>query len=362
MPALGAYSRNEQYVLIVNSQFALKTDAPNVQVRSVNIKRDVTRVWWDQTELNRVARSEHVDAIWCLLGFGSLRPPVPQVVFQRNAVYYCEGYLQSLPFAEQAQLALRRALQYSAMRASAAVVTPTDAMREMILKKHASLAGRLFYTLPHAFEASSLEMGEGLGGRLEEELRAVAHDVFTFVFVGHLQPYKRLDVLLEALLKVRTEMPERRVRVLLTIAREDWAQGYDAFVRTVDHLGLGDVVVILGKVSAGAIGSVYRAGQALLYTSVCESFGWPLLEAASLGLPVLAADVPVNREMAGEGALYFAPGQSSELAQQMCRLVLDAQLRSSISENGRRRFAAKALGWKAYVHRLLDLTARVTQT
>lgn len=59
---------------------------------------------------------------------------------------------------------------------------------------------------------------------------------------------------------------------------------------------------------------LYRQSSALLAASVAEGFGLPLIEAAQYGLPVIARDIPVFREVCGEHAWYFSAGNGAELA------------------------------------------------
>jgi len=175
------------------------------------------------------------------------------------------------------------------------------------------------------------------------------------LYVGHILPYKELDVLLEAFQLV-TQSIHRPVRLVLTIAREDWPKGYDAFVRQVKTRGLERKVKILGKIPQLAIGHLYRACDVVAFPSLCESFGWPLVEATSLGIPVLAADTPVNREMAGEGALYFAPRDVTSVAEQLQKLLEDEQLRAMVGAAGGAHFERTHLTWPEYVQRCLEAT------
>jgi glycosyltransferase involved in cell wall biosynthesis len=62
------------------------------------------------------------------------------------------------------------------------------------------------------------------------------------------------------------------------------------------------------------IGQVYRAASALLAASEGEGFGLPLIEAAQYGLPIIARDIAIFREVAGEHAYYFRAKDAQGLA------------------------------------------------
>ena len=73
----------------------------------------------------------------------------------------------------------------------------------------------------------------------------------------------------------------------------------------VRELGLGDKVFISGYVSSEELNQLYLNCAALVYPSLEEGFGIPLLEAAVRGVPVLASDIPVHREVMLDGAIYI---------------------------------------------------------
>ena len=76
------------------------------------------------------------------------------------------------------------------------------------------------------------------------------------------------------------------------------------------HPELGERLFWLGGISDEYLEKVYSSSSCLIAASEGEGFGLPLIEAAQHKLPIIARDIPVFRETAGEYALYF---QNSEL-------------------------------------------------
>jgi len=365
LEALAKTTPDIEYVLFVDAGFDVANVYHNIIFRKVDARSTWRRIWWDQVLLSRAAKAERADAIWAVLGFGSAWQTIPQVIFLRNAIYYCDCHLATLSGRERSVMILRRWLQWLSLRTSHCIITPTAAMRNMVVDKHPDIPVARFTVIPHGFDPEELVDTEPLPAMADKALAECNQSSLKILYVGHILSYKQLDSLLEAFQKV-CNTTNRSIKLLLTIAREDWQPGYDAFVRQVKKRGLEKSVQILGKIPQLAIGHLYRGCDVVAFPSLCESFGWPLVEATSLGIPVLAADTPVNREMAGEGALYFVSRDVTAAAEQLLKLLENEQLRAIVGAAGRAHFERTQLTWPEYVQRCLEATfgikARETET
>jgi len=352
---LGDISPETEYIIYINSTFHLTNVPSNAKVRSLNVKRLNQRVWFDQVSLPRIVKRERIDVIWATLYFGSLRPPVPQIMFQRNAMYYCDHYLKKLNVKEKMIIRLRRWLLYRIMLSSCYIVTPTLAMRDMILFKHPDVPNDRFEIIPHAFDH---EPGEKDLPEAQSQLFSTSKSSFVkMLFVGHIMPWKGLFSLLDALAQV-AEHTKEPFKLFLTIAREDWEKGFDQFIAKVSKLRLDNHIEILGKLRIDVMGTLYRNCDLLVYPSLCESFGFPLLEALAQGLPIVAADTAVNRELAGDGAVYYPSENIVETTNTLLKIIDDTALRTSLGKRGRLRFEKNHIQWAEYVRRLLELSQK----
>lgn len=94
--------------------------------------------------------------------------------------------------------------------------------------------------------------------------------------------------------------------------------------------GLQDRVIMLAPWDS-EMPEVYRRAEAFVFPSIYEGFGLPTLESLAAGTPTVLADASCSREVGGGAALYFAPGDVTDLV---------AKLKEAISLNGRRDAAA----------------------
>ena len=87
--------------------------------------------------------------------------------------------------------------------------------------------------------------------------------------------------------------------------------------------------------------ATYAESTALLFCSQLEGFGMPIVEAQTIGVPVITSQHDPMRHVAGDGALFCNPGDPESIRKQMMALVHDKELRDTLIEKGKtnaRRF------------------------
>ncbi len=85
------------------------------------------------------------------------------------------------------------------------------------------------------------------------------------------------------------------------------------------------------------LANIYRCATGLIYPSVFEGFGIPLLEAMSTGTPVITSNVSCMPEVGDDAVLYINPYDEKDMAMTMEKLINDSTLRSELSEKGKKR-------------------------
>lgn len=101
----------------------------------------------------------------------------------------------------------------------------------------------------------------------------------------------------------------------------------------------------LGRVSDEELKKYYQNAYAFIYPSLYEGFGIPVLEAMSMGCPVIASDIPVLHEVCGDAALYTNPYDTVDMANKMAELCEKPDLRDCLIEKGKKRF--RLYSWQA---------------
>jgi glycosyltransferase involved in cell wall biosynthesis len=151
--------------------------------------------------------------------------------------------------------------------------------------------------------------------------------------VGTVEPRKNVPTLLAAwrLLRARRADPpplvlcggfgwraEEARREIAEAEQEGWA-------------------VHLGYVGAAELAALYAGAELVALPSFYEGFGLPAVEALRAGVPLVASDLPVLREVAGDAALYAPPASPELWADRLGELLADPALRQEMSRKGRER-------------------------
>jgi glycosyltransferase involved in cell wall biosynthesis len=160
-----------------------------------------------------------------------------------------------------------------------------------------------------------------------------------FVFVGSLEPRKNLPVLLDAYRCALGEDPD--IPALVLVGPPGWGPALDT-----GRIPPGKLL-FTGYRSDEELRATVAGSEALIYPSAYEGFGLPPLEAFACGVPVIASDLPVVREVVGEDgrlAVRVPPGESGALAQ----ALLDRAARDDAPPVAdERRAHARRFSWEA---------------
>ncbi len=126
------------------------------------------------------------------------------------------------------------------------------------------------------------------------------------LFVGGRYAYKNFGCVVESLAS-----PLWPASLRLVVVGTPFDEAEQSFIRSK---GVEKKIVHVGKVSHDLLETYFRYAKCFVFPSLIEGFGIPILEAQTLGTVPVLSDTTVFREVAGDGAIYFAPHSPNELA------------------------------------------------
>ncbi len=161
--------------------------------------------------------------------------------------------------------------------------------------------------------------------------------------LGNIHPRKNLARLLDAYLRLQQE--RKSVPAMVWAGLERWDSG--ELVERARSAG----VILTGFVTQEDLPALYRQAVMLVYPSLYEGFGLPVLEAMACGTPVVTSNTTSLPEVAGDAALTVDPTRVEEITQAMARLLDDACLRKRLQQAGLER--SNAFAWTRTAQQLL---------
>lgn len=306
-----------------------------------------SRFAWDQVTVPRLAR--RFDALLSPLNFGPLFVRRPHLLFERNPIYFDAAFLRTLPARARLKWQSHGRIAVACARRADAVVVPSAAMKQLLVESGVSPAT---ITVVHhgfdpapAMDADPDQIPPSAHGWRRHELR--------LLHVGHASAHKNLAVLPEVLRLVRHQGID--AGLALTVPRDAANPEIAAVMAAAEAAGVADAVHYLGAVPQDSVWGLYRASSVFVFPSLTESFGFPLLEAMAAGLPIVASDIPSNREIAAGCARYHAPADAAAAAQ----LVLAAQSAVTPEDIRARHDAARGFAWPEYARRIYQVLDRI---
>jgi len=343
LKALSKMDKQREYFFLVNPKVSLPQVSENIHlIETISFGNSpISRFLFDQLEVPKIARRYKVDLIISLLNFGPLRPGVKQIVFERNPVYFCPLYLEEAGIKKRINAFLRRLLIKKTIDASEVVVVPTKAMGDAIRRYFPEIPEEKLRVIHHGLDP--LFINETRAKEIKEEIK--------LLYATLPAPHKGYPILFRGVAKLVEEgIP---VKLILTMDERSWGKETKTYRKMAKILKIEQNIEFIGSFTQELVKNAYQNADIFVYPSFCESFGFPGVEAMAMGLPIVAADIPVFRELLSKGALFYPPKDPDALAKRVKELIEDKKLREKLSREGRKR--AREFSFERQASELIEL-------
>ena len=217
------------------------------------------------------------------------------------------------------RMVFQRAVRRSVRRASA-VVTGSEFTRRQLIG-HYELDRRLVVTVPYGVDPAFTAVAAPSRPRSKPYA----------LFVGTLHPRKDPLTAVEAISLVEP-------RLDLVMVGPDRGSGV-VIRQEAERLGISERVSLLGHVEQAELVELYGGASCLVFPSLYEGFGLPILEAMAAGTPVVAANTTSIPEVAGDAAILVDPQRPAALAGGIERALADRERLASLGRQQALRFS-----------------------
>ena len=322
------------------------------------------RFWYEQSALPQLIRNARADVLLSAGNFALRRSPVPQILLSRNSIYNSADFYRDLIGRREYRLWLDTRLRSMLARKSIAWADVTVAPSEAFAAELTRWTGKPVRVIHHGFDREAfMTDSEPLSSDLESKLLA-AEGALKLLFVSHYNYYRNFETLIRALPPLRGQLNGRAVRLLLTCRLESdqnpGAYRPESAKQLIAQLGVGDMILELGTIPYSKLHHLYKRANLYVTPAYTETFAHPLVEAMASGLPVVASNIPVHREICGDGAAYFSTFSPNDLAKTIAQMVLSPDSAAGMSNRGLAR--SRQFSWTDHVREILDLCRSLAKT
>jgi glycosyltransferase involved in cell wall biosynthesis len=317
----------------------------------------LSRFLWEQREVPRLMRRTGAQVLLSTGNFAIWNSPVPQILLSRNSLYTSADFSRDLrrrgDYRLWADTYLKGLLARNSIRRADLTLAPSKAFAlELCAWSRHEVA-----VLHHGFDRECFfQTSAALPLHLRERLNPIEGTV-RLLFVSHYNYYRNFETLLRAVALLKQRQSSRKIRLVLTCALSPGrdSSGYRTREASalMQELQIAEDVVQLGMIPYPMLHHIYRSCDIYVTPAYAESFAHPLVEAMACGLPIVASDLPVHREITNGAALFFERFSPSELADRVMHLLDSSSLRADLREKGLKQ--CQNFSWEAHVERLLEL-------
>ena len=284
----------------------------------------IKRLLWYQTSLNWQLKRNNTDLFYSPANEGMLFPSIPQIITVHDLIplkypevspkwrYY---YLYILPLI---------------LKHSKKIIAISEHTKRDLIETY-DLDSKLIEVVYNGFDRDLFFPQHN-----SEILKKYGLNKY-LLYVGDMRFYKNLDRVLAAF----DRLSFQDYQFVITGKKDDFF--YPKLKEKVEQLSANDRIIFLDYVPTYELPSLYSMAQCLVFASLYEGFGLPVLEAMACGCPVIASDRTSIPEVGGDSVFYVNPYDVENIASGMYRVLTDENLRNSLSDRGRER--AELFSW-----------------
>ncbi len=332
------------------------SSASNIEFVELEISA-AKRFWFEQSKLPEMIRRCGADVVLSTGNFALRKSPLPQILLSRNSLYTSADFYRDLITRGEYRTWLDTRIRAMLARRSVCWADCTVAPSEAFAEELRQWTGRKVRSIHHGFDAEAFFCESGpLEAAVEAKMKR-ADEGLRLLFVSHYNYYRNFETLIRALPLLRQLLPNRSVTLSLTCklraGENPGVYRPNAAAKLVKDLGVDDMFVELGSIPYRQLHLLYKRADVYVTPAYTETFAHPLVEAMASGLPVVASDLAVHREICGEAAAYFPRFSADKLAETVAQVTRSPETLKSMAAAGSER--ARQFSWKTHVEKILEL-------
>ncbi|MEH2049709.1 glycosyltransferase family 4 protein [Nostoc sp.] len=228
---------------------------------------------------------------------------------------------------------VRRCLQWTDL-----VLTISESSKKDIIE-YLEVDPKKVYVTPLASRYYPNYLSEEVAQNLEKQTNYDFSKPY-LLFVSTIEPRKNINTIITAFdfLKEKYKIEHQ----LILIGKKGW--NYEPIFAAIENSPWANQIHHLNYLSNELVALFYSKADVFVYPSHYEGFGLPVLEAMTLGAPVVTSNTSSIPEVSGDAAILINPNDPIQLAEAILKVISDSQLRQELINKGKAR--AKLFSWE----------------
>ena len=284
------------------------------------------KLWYD-IKIPAVLKKYKADVFVSCDGFCSLATAVPQCL-----VVHDLAFLHYPHFIPRTHFLFYKYYTPKFLDKAKRVITVSQFSKNDIISQYKTDAKKIAI-VPNAAKQIFHAIGDSAKQEIKEKYTAGKE---FFLYTGAIHPRKNLMNLVKAFSIFKRK--QKSDWKLVLAGRLAWK--YKSFVKSLESYKYREDLILTSYLEEKELAVLTASAYALVYPSLWEGFGVPVLEAMQCGVPVITSSESAMQEIAGDAALYMKPEDHNDIAEKMMRLYKDEKLRSELVKKGLQRNAA----------------------
>lgn len=303
--------------------------------------------WWFEYSVPKALSAIDADVFISTDGYASLKTEVPQIITIHDLGF--EHYPAHTPFL------VRNYYRHFTPKfcLKAEKIIAVSAFTKMDIIQHYKIDGDKIDVVYNGVENIRVS------GTPQEIKRIRSHfnikDTPYFIFIGAVHPRKNVLQLLKAFERLKSDLLINHQ--LIIVGRNAW-MNLEVENYMQQMAGKQDVVWI-EQIERNQLMSLLKDAFALVFPSLFEGFGIPIIEAMQLGVPVITSNTASMPEVAGDAAITVNPKSTEEIGRAMQHIISDTSLRESLIEKGIKR--AELFNWDISAQKMAEVITEVLE-
>ena len=339
--------RKVDAIFAVPSELNLDSGIKTIIV-GANKKPPFQRVLWEQIIWRRIVKNYQADVLFSSANFGLLFSPIPQVLLLREGGLFDPYYLKNIGSVLSTRMIVeriaRRKLILESARSAKLILTPSETMKTQLIEWQKDLEPNIGVNY---YGTNAKLFSPKLQKRKWRE-----DGILKLLYISAYYPHKQPGLIAEAVRLLNSMGFPCHLTLTMNLEEIKAVRGGEKdYLLLQKSINIGQTTMI-GNIPYKELSSIYAAHDLFVFPSISETFGHPLAESMSMGLPIIASDTPIHREICGDAALYFSPLKPSSLIEKIQVIDKNKSLRNSLTKVGRENVREK-YEWEKHVDRLI---------